>query len=231
MSLPPVDWVEEALEMPLPAPKPVAWENPELSSLPALLTTLGRVLWQPKRFFADLPLSGGLGEPLGFALVVGTLGVLSTLIWQLILEGGLSVTMPAVALSQHLGNILQDPKVVVGIFLLTPLLVALGQFFLSLCLLGAVRLTGPEDTTFEAVFRLVAYAQASAAVCLIPWGGAFLAAVLNFLLVLIGLSKKFNFSIFKALFTLLLAAFLQGLLFLLGLLLSAALGLWGLFFP
>ncbi len=95
-----------------------------------------------KNFFANLPVRGGLGEPLGFALLVGTIGILGSLLWQLLLEGDFSETMPAVALSKYIGNFMQDPKVVVGIFMLTPFLVALGQFFLSICLLGAVRLTG-----------------------------------------------------------------------------------------
>jgi hypothetical protein len=231
MSLPPNDWAEETIENSLSEEThPVEWENPEWSSLPALLVTLRRVLWQPKRFFTNLPLTGGLGEPLGFALLVGTLGVLSSLIWQLVLEGGFSETMPAVALSKHLGNFMQDPKVVVGIFLLTPFLVAFGQFFLSLCLLGAVRLTGPENTPFESVFRLAAYAQASAVAGIIPWGGAFLVAVWNLILLVIGLSKKFGFSIMKAVFTLVLATAFQGLLFFFGLLLGGVLGLWGFFF-
>jgi hypothetical protein len=229
MSLPPSDWAEETLEIPPPGDNPVEWENPEWSSLSALITTLRRVLWRPKSFFAGLPLSGGLGEPFGFALLVGTMGVLSSLLWQLVLDGGFSETIPTVALSKHLGNLMQDPRVVVGIFMLTPFLVAFGQFFFSFCLLGAVRLTGPEDTTFEGVFRLLAYAQASAVLCFLPWGGAFLAAVWNFILLVIGLSKKFHFSIFKAVFTLLLATVFQGLLFLLGLLLIGTLGLWGLF--
>jgi hypothetical protein len=231
MSLPPSDWVDETFESPSVAEThPVEWENPERPSLSALLATLRRVLWQPKRFFTDLPLTGGLGEPLGFALLLGTLGVLGSLIWQLVLEGGFSETMPAVALSKYLGNFMQDPKAVVGIFLLTPFLVAFGQFLLSLCLLGAVRLTGPENTSFEAVFRLVAYAQASAVVGLIPWAGAFLAAFWNLMLLLTGLTKKFGYSIIKAVFTLMLATVFQGLLFFLGLLLSGALGLWGFFF-
>ena len=72
---------------------------------------------------------------------------------------------------------MQDPKVVVGIFMLTPFLVALGQFFLSICLLGAVRMTESGKNTFESVFRVAAYAQAPAGLCLIPWGGAFVAAL------------------------------------------------------
>ena len=94
--------------------------------------------------------------------------------------------------------------------MLTPLLVALGQFILSICLLGAVRLTGSEKYTFESVFRVAAYAQAPAVICLIPWGGAFIAALWNIVLLVIGISKKFGSSAFKAVFTLFLATVLSG---------------------
>jgi hypothetical protein len=224
MSLPPDNWTEDTLE----APKLVEWENPEWSSPWAFLTTLRRVLFTPRTFFADLPLRGGLGEPLGFALLVGTIGILGSLLWQLILEGDFSESMTAVALSKYVGNFMQDPKVIVGIFMLTPFLVALGQFFLSICLLGAVRLTGSGKYTFESVFRVAAYAQSPAVLCLIPWGGAFLAAVWNIVLLVIGISKKFGSSALKALFTLFLAAVFQGLLLFLFFLLAGVLGFWSL---
>ena len=230
MSLPPSDWAEDALvDLSSGEANPVEWENPTWSSLPALLATLRRVLWQPKSFFTTMPLTGGLGEPLGFALLVGTTGLLSSFLWQLVLGGGFAETMP-VGLSKHMGNFIHDPKVIVGIFLLTPLLVALGQFFLSVCLMWAARLTGPGDTTFEGVFRIAAYAQAPVVACLIPWGGAFVAGVWNLILLVIGLARKFGFSTFKAVFTLILATIFQGILFLLFLLLSGGLGLWHLLF-
>ncbi len=227
MSLPPCDWADDALERPARGEEnPVEWENPERPSLSALLATLRRVLLQPKSFFTNLPLTGGLGEPLGFALLVGTTGVLSSFLWQLVLDGDFSETMPAVALSKQMGNYLHDPKVIVGIFMLTPFIVILGQFFLSVCLFWAARLTGPEDTTFEGVFRLAAYAQAPAVICMIPWGGAFIAGVWNLILLVIGLSKKLGSSTLKAVFTLLLATVFQGVLLLLFLLLGGALGIW-----
>ena len=230
MSLPPCDWVEDALERPsMEEANPVEWENPEWPSLSALLATLRRVLLQPRSFFTNLPLTGGLGEPLGFALLVGTTGVLSSFLWQLVLEGGFAETMPVI-LSKQMGNLMNDPRVIVGIFMLSPFLVIFGQFFLSVCLLWAARLTGPGDTTFESVFRIAAYAQAPAVICLIPWGGAFIAGIWNLILLIMGLSKKFGSSTLKAMFTLFLATVFQGVIFLLFLLLSGALGLWHLLF-
>jgi hypothetical protein len=229
MSLPPNDWTEDNSDKQIPeVAKTVEWENPEWSGLRAFITTLRRVLFTPKTFFAELPLSGGLGEPLGFALLVGTMAILGSLVWQLILEGDFSETIPAVALSKHIGNLMRDPKVVVSIFMLTPFLVALGQFFLSVCLLGAVRLTSSEKYTFESIFRVAAYAQAPAVLCLIPWGGAFIAAVWHIMLLVIGISKKFHSSILKALFTLFLSAVFQGLFLFLFLLLIGVLGFWSL---
>ena len=230
MSLPPCDWVEDALESPsMEEANPVEWENPEWPGLSALLATLRRVLLQPRSFFTNLPLTGGLGEPLGFALLVGTTGVLSSFLWQLVLEGGFAETMPVI-LSKQMGNLMNDPRVIVGIFMLSPFLVIFGQFFLSVCLLWAARLTGPGDTTFESVFRIAAYAQAPAVICLIPWGGAFIAGIWNLILLIMGLSKKFGSSTLKAMFTLFLATVFQGVIFLLFLLLSGALGLGHLLF-
>lgn len=229
MSLPPLDWADDTLAGVVSGAEILPeWEDPEQPTLTAFLATLGRVLWQPRRFFDHLPSTGGLGEPLGFALLVGTTGLLSSFFWQLVMDGGFSETIPA-GLSRHLGAFMSDPKVIVGVFLLAPLLVALGQFFLSVCLMWAVRLTGPGDATFEGVFRIAAYAQAPVVAGLIPWGGTFIAGAWNLILIIIGLSRTYGFSTFKALFALVLATVFQGMLFSLFFLLLGALGLWHIF--
>ena len=231
MSLPPNSWTDDTIDSQI-APAPlVEWENPEWSSPIAFVTTVKRVLAGPRNFFADLPLTGGIGEPFGFALLAGSIGVLGSLLWQLILEGSFSEAMPAVSFSKQFSNLINDPKVVVGIFLLTPFLVTLGQFFLSVCLLWAVRLTGPEKTSFENVFRIAAYSQAPAVISLFPWGGAFVAAVWHLAVLILGISKKFNYSVVKAMFTLFLVTVFQALLFFLFLLLVGVLGLWSLLVP
>jgi hypothetical protein len=227
MSLPPSDWTENTFdENALREEQPVEWENPEWSSLPAWLQTLWRVLWTPKSFFTELPTTGGLGDPLGFALLTGTTGLLSSFFWQFFLDGDFSETLPAVFFAKEVGDHIHDPRLVVGFFMLTPFLVALGQFFLSICLLWAVRLTRSEETTFEGIFRVAAYAQAPAVICLIPWGGAFMAALWNLILLTIGISKKFGSSALKALFALFLATIFQGIIFFFFLLVVSVLGIW-----
>jgi hypothetical protein len=232
MSLPPDSWTELILENQTPQEIDlVEWENPEISTPKAFMATLRRVLLAPKKFFECLPLSGGLGEPLGFALLVGTIGVLSSLLWQLLLEGDFSASMPAVAFSKQVGNLINDPRVIIGIFLLTPFLVALGQFFLSMCLVWAVRLTGQGKNSFESVFRVVAYSQAPAVFCLIPLAGALVAAVWHLIILILGISKKFDASYIKAIFILFLATVFQGILFFGFFLLIVFLGILNLLFP
>lgn len=231
MSLPPADWSTETAEEKMSREANLlAWENPEKPASAALLATIGQILWKPKDFFASLPLTGGLGEPLAFALLVGTTGLLGSLLWQLVLDGGLTETASGLLLSKYLGDFIQQPTVILGIFLLSPLIVALGQFLVSLCLLWATRLTGPEGSSYEGVFRLTAYSQAPAIFCLLPWVGALIAWVWNVILFIIGLSRIYGFSTAKAVFTLALATIFQGLLFLLLLLLSGLLGFWRLLF-
>ncbi|WP_449244268.1 YIP1 family protein [Desulfobacca acetoxidans] len=220
MSLPPIDWTDATAEEALPQEKPLPpWEDPSLSILPALCSTLTGILRRPRSFFQTLPTTGGLGEPLGFALVVGTLGLLSSLIWQALLEGGLSESASGMLLTQTL-RFLNTPKLIVGLFLLAPLLVAAGQFFLSMCLTWAVRLTGPSETTFEAVFRVAAYAEAPMLACLIPLVGSLAAAVWGFWVLVIGLGQTFNLTVPKAIFALILSAVFQAMLLLFLLLLG-----------
>lgn len=231
MSLPPNSWTEDINEEATsPGINPVEWENPDWRGLSAFVSTVRRVLFKPKKFFVELPLTGGLGEPLGFALLVGTIGVLSTLLWQLIFEGDFSDAMPAVFFSKQMGNLINDPRVVVGLFMLAPFLVILGQFFVSICLLWAVRLTGQGRTNFEGVFRVTAYSQAPAVICLIPWAGAFAAAIWHLIVLITGISKKFDASVLKAIFIVILATVFQGILIFLFLLLVGILGIWSILF-
>jgi len=227
MSLPPSDWAEKALsDLSVETEHPVAWEDPDRASLSALLLTLGRILWQPKKFFTSLPLTGGLGEPLGFVLVVGTVGLLGSFFWILAQGGDLSDKVAFLAIPAE--DYLSDRRVIVGLFLMAPLMAIFWQFFLAISLMWAARLTGPEDISFEAVFRIAAYAQAPAVACLLPFGGSVVANAWNLILLIIGLSKKFNMSTFKACFTFFLAVIFQGMLLLFFGLMSWVLGVWGL---
>ena len=167
MSLPPSDWTEDALdEHATWGSKPGGVGKPgEVKPVGLAGNLTAGALAAEKVFYQPASHRGARGT-LGFCAVgrddwgIKLFPLAVSPGWRLFRDdtGGGSL--------QTYGQLhCRIPKVVVGIFMLTPFLVVLGQFFLSLCLLGAVRLTGPEDTTFESVFRLAAYAQAPAVVC------------------------------------------------------------------
>ncbi|MGQ9920103.1 MAG: YIP1 family protein [Desulfobacca sp.] len=227
MSLPPVDWVgdrdwEEDAGLTLEVP----WEDGQRASLPALLATLGQILARPRRFFAGLPQSGGLAEPLGFVLLVGSTGLLSLLLWQAVLEGMVTGPLPEGLVADYLTSLQDNPRLVFALVLMTPLCVALSQSIFSIFLCGALRLVGPGATSFAAVFRVVAYAQAPAVMCLLPWIGGLVARLWHLWLLVCGLSQTLRLSTGKALLSLFVAALLLFLALFLLIMLLGLVGLW-----
>ena len=60
---------------------PVPWEDPELSALAGFVRTLREVLFRPGEFFENLGREGW-AEPLAFALIVSSVGLLGAFFWQ-----------------------------------------------------------------------------------------------------------------------------------------------------
>lgn len=222
MSLPPLDWTEAAPESPAAAAIP--WENGELPVLTAMGRTIFEINWRPRLFFQRLPSEGGLSDPLGFALLLGSLGLLAPFCWQLL--------WPEAADGLILSKILEkltappaDALVLVVFFFLIPLVVAGEQFFLSLFLAAAGKLLR-KDFTFEAAFRLLAYSNAAFVFSLIPWVGFWFAGVYHFVLLIQGLHWNQQYSYWQILVILLLSLFLQFLAFSVVLLLVGAWLFW-----
>lgn len=218
MSLPPPEWSETE-----PAAReeaPVPWENPELASLPALGLTLWQLLTRPRRFFHRLSWDGDLGDPLGFALVLGSLGLLASLSWHLLQVGPGSNPL----LNNLLGKVLGDePELLVlaGVLLGLPLVVAAEQYFSSFCLYAAGRLFEPAFT-FRRAFRILAYAHAALVFSLLPWVGGLASGAYSLILVLTGLQTTGFYSWGRSAAVLLVSLFLQSLLLLLAFLLAGA---------
>lgn len=230
MSLPPADWVSEIAVAPdEELATPVPWEDGQQSTLRALLATLGHILASPRRFFTSLPPTGGLGEPLGFVLLVGTTGLLSLLVWQVVLEGMVAGPLPENFVAAYLSAFEDNQTLIFGLVLLTPLYVVITQFLFSIFLFAGLRLVGPAETSFEAVFRVAAYAQAPAVLCLVPWIGGVVARFWHLFLLVFGLAQTLQLSKGKALLALVLAILLLCLVLFFLLLLLGFLGLWRLF--
>ena len=170
------------------------WERRgEIGFASALVETTQRVLTAPVAFFRAMPLTGGMGSPLLYALLVGYAGLVISAIYDFVLEsvmgsslsrfGGGSEAMAGV-MPYFQGGIGLGVKLVLGPFLLAiGLLIFAGITHLALMLLGGAA------RGFEATFRVTCYGEASALLNIIPVCGGMIGPILMVVLMIIGLAE------------------------------------------
>lgn len=72
----------------VPTPRPgLPWERrDELGPARALTKTIGRVIFSPAEAFRAMRLEDGWGEPLGFALLVGSISIWINGVWNMVMR-------------------------------------------------------------------------------------------------------------------------------------------------
>ncbi len=212
------------------ADKSCPWEEMnKLGFFRSLIDTITGVLFQPADFFGRLPLTAGIGKPIIFALLVGSVGNIISLLWQS------SQTLIPQWLSNYPGfedvpfetfwpYWMSGPAFMVVMILLTPLLILIGLFISSAILHLCLLLLGGADGGFEATFRVVSYATATSAFQILPFCGGIISLVWSIVVTIIGLREVHEISGGKA-----AAAYFLPLLFCCGFLfiLAAILGFSG----
>jgi hypothetical protein len=165
--------------------------------VPAFVETTRQVLTRPTDFFRRMPIAGGLGGPLLYAVTAGWIGLVAAALYQSV---WVSIVGPSVLpfgiereefaralafMESWAGLVAQvvfgGVSVTIGVFITS------GILHLMLLLLGA------GQKTFEATFRAVSFAQAPMVlfvvpVFLVPGCGALL-AIWSLVLYVIGLSE------------------------------------------
>jgi hypothetical protein len=166
-----------------PDPKAVvSWEDPELSILTGMGRTLREVLFRPGEFFANLGREGW-AEPLAFALIVSSVGLLGTLFWHLL------VLAPA-GRSPLLGL---EPGLLLALMAGTPVLVLVNLGVGALCWWGSVALVG-AGRDFAPAWRIFCYAQGGLALGLIPFFGMVVAEIWVLVLLYCGIRQVYGIS-------------------------------------
>jgi hypothetical protein len=198
----------------------VSWEDPELPVWKGLYRTLRDLLFSPGEFFENLG-PGGWAEPLAFALIVSTTGLLCALFWDLLLLAGTgnSGNSAGLTLSPSLG-----PAMLMGLMVGSPLLVLSILGVGSLCWWGSVALLG-ANREFTPAWRIFCYAQGGMILALIPFLGTMVAGIWVLALMFIGARKVYGFSALNSLGALaifLIFQILVGMILLLGLSLGLA---------
>ena len=190
---------------PLPGGAPgggIPWDQRDRIGLfSALVETTRQVLAGPGAFFRAMPVSGGLGSPLLYAVLIGWAGLAVAAFYQAIFRSvvgsswGAFGDRPEVAamlgwVEGWAGCVAQvvfgGVLVVIGVF------VAAGIIHLVLLLLGGAR------RDFEATFRVVSFAQATSILFLVPFCGQLIGGIWSLVLYVLGLAEAHQIGHGKA---------------------------------
>lgn len=164
------------------------WEQPERGNvLQRAWQTLALVVSQPKAFFADMRLRGGLLPPLLFYALVFAPSYLLSLFISLPVDMAMGTTMGESLLAAGFALVLLPFLIPIGLF------ISAGITHLCLMLLGGA------NQGFEATFRVNGYAYGGLAwTMVIPVCGGLVFLVWGIVLEIIGLADAHRVSTGKA---------------------------------
>jgi hypothetical protein len=171
----------------LPAADGIPWERrAEIGFFPGLFETIRAVLLEASKAFSAMPITGGLGAPLFFFVLVGSIGGLAGFVYQAVLN---SINPSSTPQDAAMMALLGSTAVIGGSIMVMPILLAAVAFITSAMIHLALMVVGAANRPFEATFRVVCYSGGATAVLqLLPVCGAFAATIWNFIVVVIGIS-------------------------------------------
>jgi hypothetical protein len=209
--------------VPKPDPRPpVPWEDLRLSGPEGFFRTLRDLLFRPGEFFENLGREGW-AEPLAFALIVSSAGLLGALFWQLLV---LAPTGLNLGKAPWLSPVLDlGAGGLLAMMAGAPVLVLIDLGVGSLCWWGSVALAG-GDRDFTPAWRIFCYAQGGMVLGFIPLFGMLVAGIWVLALMYCGVKQVYGISAWGALGALAIFLSLQallGLILVAGLMAAAAL--------
>jgi hypothetical protein len=174
------------------------WERrDQIGFVNALIETTKRVLSQPTAFFRAMPVRGGIGGPLLYAVIVGYIGLFASTIYNLVFRSVLTSSLSRMGGNrdfERLAGFMQGGVGLVMNLILGPVFIVIGLFvsagIVHLVLLGL----GGAQRGFEATFRVASYSQAASIFNIIPGCGGLVGLVYALVLLVIGLSEAHGIS-------------------------------------
>ncbi len=157
-------------------------------------------------FFTSMRREGGLGRPLGFAVIGGSVGGLVAVFFNLGMQALLMMAGaqngPGVAPGLGAGFY---AILIVIVVVLMPLGIVLQTFIISGVFHVCLMILGGANQTFETTFRVVSYSSGSTSLLLlIPFCGQYIQGIVNLVFAAIGLMHAHETSGVKATFAVLL---------------------------
>jgi hypothetical protein len=185
-----------------PGGRRFAWDDRERTGiLTTLVETTRDVLTAPREFFREMPVGGGLGSPILYALIVGWVGLAAAAFYQAIFNSITGGPFSGFGDRPELASVLGFMEswagfvaqvVFGGVFVVIGVFIAAGILHLMLMLLGGAR------RDFEATVRVVSFSQATSLLFLLPFCGQLIGAVWTIVLYVVGLAEAHQIGAGKA---------------------------------
>ncbi len=171
---------------PAPPRGGLPWDERQTKGLfNAFIETLQMVLSTPVAAFTAMKREGGLGEPLLYAIIGGTLGGVFAITYNFALRSFAPFGDRHGALAHVFGGLGW-----IFLLLLTPLFVVIGMFVASAILHVCLMIVGGAKQSFETTFRVVCFAEGSASpLLIIPFCGGLITGIWKVVLYCIGLAR------------------------------------------
>jgi hypothetical protein len=157
----------------------------ELGFFKAFFDTMVMVLTKPKDAYTVMKREGGLFEPLVFAMVGGSFGVVVWLVFTLLLQSiGFATNRDAMGAFVGMGIGM------VFIIIFMPVFVAIGLFIWGAILHLCLMIVGGAKHGFETTFRIICFSCGSASpLIIVPFCGSFIAGIWRIVLDVIGITR------------------------------------------
>ncbi len=187
--------------------KRTAWEDRDNSGfLTGILRTLKETLFAPSRFFKQMAVTGGLTDPLLYAMIVGTMGITFYYLWDIFLHASLRSFMTSDLLTAADRNPISKMGTAT-VAVLTPFVLIFWMFIVSGLLHLFLLIVRGARSGFEATFRVVSYSISPFVFLIIPFCGMLVTSLWMMILVITGLKEAHEISRGKATFAVLFPFF------------------------
>lgn len=199
------------------------WEDrAAFGYLNGLFRTTREVLARPTSFFRAMPVTGGLADPLLYALIIGMTGLVFLSLWDILLHDSMRDFMTA-EMRAAAGKAMMDGPHSPAWAVMTPFLLIFWLFVVSGMLHLFLMMVRGVEAGFEATFRVVSYSVSPFVFLSIPFCGVLITVIWSMMLAIIGLREAHQTTGGKASFAVLFPLFFCcGLIMLLAVLMMGA---------
>jgi hypothetical protein len=187
------------------------WERrQQIGFAAALVETTQQVLGAPTTFFRAMPVTGGIGSPLLYGVIVGYVGLVASAVYSFVLRSaiGTSWNLGRGGELERIMPMMSSGLGLAGQIVFGPLAIAIGLFIFSAITHLCLMLVGGAAQGFEATLRVAAYAEAAMVIRIVPICGDVVAVVYFVILAIIGIAEAHRISTAKSAVAVLLPVFL-----------------------